>query len=247
MKYDFPLLSGRFIKRYKRFFADIETEQGELLTLYCPNTGSMKGCLQVGSLVRYTLHGDSKKKLPGTLEQIQISYGNSDYWVGLNTQRDNGLTYEAMLEGCLPTLAGYHNVVPEVRYGNENSKIDFLLSANDDEGDKKQSVYVEVKSVTLCDESGVGLFPDAKTIRGQKHLRELSLMAEAGHRAVIVFCVQHQGVKSVSIASDIDPIYASLFEAAFEKGLEVCAYRVKFNEDGQSFDCLLPFQFYYSL
>ena len=87
-----------------------------------------------------------------------------------------------------------------------------------------QDCYVEVKSVTLGLKDGTGLFPDAVSDRGAKHLRELITVVKSGARAVLVFCVQHNGIRTVSPADTIDPVYGKTLRKAVDNGVEVIAY-----------------------
>ena len=217
MKKDLPLLPATFIKRYKRFFTDIRTAQGELLTVHCPNTGSMKNCQVENAPCWYSLSDNPKRKLPGTLEIVTTSFGNL---AGVNTARPNHIVRKAIEENLIPDLRGYENIRSEVRYGEEKSRIDLLL-----EGGQDRLCYVEVKNVTLDCGDGHAQFPDAVTSRGAKHLRELMAMVAQGHRAVLFFCVQLTGVESMSIASDIDPLYAETLSAAIDAGVEVLVWQ----------------------
>ena len=217
MKKDLPLLPATFIKRYKRFFTDIRTEQGELLTVHCPNTGSMKNCQVENSPCWYSLSNNPKRKLPGTLEIVTTSFGNL---AGVNTARPNHIVRRAIENGLISELCGYENIRSEVRYGEEKSRIDLLL-----EGGREQQCYVEVKNVTLDCGDGHAQFPDSVTSRGTKHLRELMVMVAEGHRAVLFFCVQLTGVQSMSIAGHIDPLYEQTLSAAIDSGVEVLVWQ----------------------
>jgi len=217
MKKDLPLLPATFIKRYKRFFTDIRTEQGELLTVHCPNTGSMKNCQVENSPCWYSLSNNPKRKLPGTLEIVTTSFGNL---AGVNTARPNHIVRRAIENGLISELCGYENIRSEVRYGEEKSRIDLLL-----EGGREQQCYVEVKNVTLDCGDGHAQFPDSVTSRGTKHLRELMVMVAEGHRAVLFFCVQLTGVQSMSIADHIDPLYGQTLSAAIDAGVEVLVWQ----------------------
>jgi sugar fermentation stimulation protein A len=221
MNKDPRLLPATFIKRYKRFFTDIRTEQGELLTVHCPNTGSMQNCQVENSPCWYSLSDNPKRKLPGTLEIITTSFGNL---AGVNTARPNHLVKQAIEDDLIPELRGYQDIRSEVRYGEEKSRIDLLL-----EGQTGQC-YVEVKNVTLDCGDGHAQFPDAVTARGTKHLRELMAMVAEGHRAVLLFCVQLSGVESMSIAGHIDPLYAETLSAAIDSGVEVLVWQADLSE-----------------
>ncbi|MCL1140035.1 DNA/RNA nuclease SfsA [Shewanella pneumatophori] len=215
MKFDPSFDSGVLIKRYKRFLTDISLEDGETVTIHCPNTGSMKNCLFEGEKVWFSVSDNPKRKYSRTWELAQTSAG---HMIGINTGRANALAEEAIKNGVITELQGYQSLRREVKYGNENSRIDILLEDFD-----RPNCYIEVKSCTLLDE-GQGYFPDAVTTRGQKHLRELMEMVEQGYRAILLFVVQHTGIKSVKAAAHIDPDYAKLLAEAHKKGVEIIAY-----------------------
>ena len=210
------LLSGTFIKRYKRFFTDIYTADGHVITLHCPNTGSMKNCLYPGQSVWFSESTNPKRKYPYTFEIMQ---SDEQHLIGINSGRANALAEEAINKGIISELNGYTSLQREVKYGEENSRIDILLTGQD-----KPKCYIEIKSCTLL-EAGVGYFPDAVTTRGQKHLRELIQMVQQGHRAVLLFVVQHSGISVVKPAKHIDPLYADLLKQAIKLGVEVLAYQ----------------------
>ena len=220
------LLSGTFIKRYKRFFTDICTVDGDVITVHCPNTGSMKNCQVEGSPCWYSLSNNPKRKLAGTLEVVTSAFGNL---AGVNTGRPNHLVREAIENDLIPELRGYSNLRTEVRYGEEKSRIDLLLenegSEDPEAGGASSRCYVEVKNVTLDCGDGRAQFPDSVTTRGSKHLRELMAMVAAGHRAVLFFCVQLSGVKEVSVAAHIDPVYAETLAMAIAAGVEVIVWQ----------------------
>ncbi len=215
MKFQLPIHQGKFIKRYKRFFVDAENQQGEPVTIHCPNTGSMKNCCFPGNQIWYSESDNPKRKLPYTFEMIAMPDGAI---IGVNTHRANHLVREAIETGIASELAGYAELRAEVKYG-DNSRIDFLLTDPD-----KADCYVEVKNVTLREDKDQGYFPDAVSQRGTKHLHELMNMKQQGHRAVLFFCVQHTGIKQVSPAAHIDEKYTQAFHEARAAGVEVYAY-----------------------
>ena len=225
MNYTELLSEALFIRRYNRFFADVETASGGLLTLHCPNTGSMKNCLVPRSPCWYSRSDKPSRKLPGTLEQVTTTFGNR---AGINTALPNKIVREALSENLIPALSDYPLIRSEVPYGDENSRIDLLLTGS------QRDCYVEVKSVTLDMGSGLALFPDAVTSRGCKHLRELMAMAASGQRAVLFYCVQLSDVDRVSIASDIDPEYAQTLTKAVALGVEVMAWQCLLTPSGVS-------------
>ncbi|WP_160152746.1 DNA/RNA nuclease SfsA [Microbulbifer sp. ALW1] len=218
MKLDPPLSQGNLLRRYKRFLADVELSTGEIITIHCPNTGSMRNCWGENTPCWFSDSGNPKRKYRHTLEITTTPEGAL---AGVNTGRANHLVEEAIRDGVVAELQGYETLRREVKYGEENSRIDFLLSGA--AGD----CYVEVKNVTLAQEAqGTrGLFPDAVSSRGAKHLRELQKLAEADVRAVLFYCVQHSQIETVEAAVDIDPAYAAALAEAVAAGVEVLAYR----------------------
>ncbi len=211
-----PLKSARLITRYKRFLADVVTPEGDTLTIHCANTGAMTGCAMPGDTVWYSTSDSLTRKYPHSWELTETQQG---HWICVNTLRANQLVKEALAAETIAELSGYERCQAEVKYGAEKSRIDFLLQASD-----RRNCYIEVKSVTLLHQ-GKGYFPDAVTIRGQKHLRELSAVAAAGHRAVLLFAVLHSGIEDVSPARHIDARYADQQVQAQQDGVEILAYR----------------------
>ena len=216
MRFNPPLEEGRLIRRYKRFLTDIETLTGELLTIHCPNTGSMLNCMVEGGQVWFSRSTDPKRKLPGTWEIAETPQGRL---ACVNTARANQLVEEALRAGVITELNGFTALRREVPYGQEKSRIDFRLEY------PQGAAYVEVKSVTLgFDGSPVAAFPDAVTQRGAKHLRELAHLAREGVRAVQLYCVNLSGIEAVRPAVEIDAGYAAALREAKEAGVEVLAY-----------------------
>ena len=232
MKITPQFLPATFEKRYKRFFADVKDRNGQNMTLHCPNTGSMKNCLVPGSECWYSLSDNPKRKLPGTLELVTTVNGQL---AGINTSRPNYLLREAIEANRIPELLGYQQLRTEVRYGSENSRIDLLL-----QDPQRGDCYIEVKNVTLTQENGLVVFPDAVTARGTKHLRELMLMLQQGHRAVLFFCVQVSGAQRMEVASDIDPTYAQTLAEAVSAGLEVLAWRAYLSQGEIALESAIP-------
>ena len=215
MKLPQPLIEATLIRRYKRFLADVRLPDGEITTAHCPNTGSMEGCAEPGSPVLLSRSMNQKRKLPFTLELVAVN----GYWVGINTMRANSLVREAITQGVVPELSGYEDILSEVRYGT-NSRIDLLLSG--DAG----LCHVEVKNVPLV-KGEKALFPDAVTTRGQKHLRELMQVVQAGGRGVIFFVVQREDAHTFGAADSIDPNYGKLLRLAIQNGVEALTYQAQ--------------------
>jgi sugar fermentation stimulation protein A len=213
MDFEKPLVSGRLVKRYKRFLADVVLDSGEEITAHCANPGSMLGLNAPGSLVYLSRSDNPARKLAYSWEIIEADGA----LVGVSTAHPNRLVEEALTAGLIPELAGFASLRREVKYG-KNSRIDFLLEAADG-----GLTYVEVKNVHLMREPGLAEFPDSVTARGAKHLGELEDMVRAGHRAVMVYLVQRPDCSEMDFAADIDPAYAAALRQAMAGGVEAFA------------------------
>jgi len=236
MKFEQPLIEARLLRRYKRFLADVELLNGEQLTVHCPNTGSMKHCAEPGYGVWLSVSENLKRKYPHTWELAKDQFGD---FIGINTGRANGLVAEALEAGKIKGLQGYTEVRREVKYG-ENSRVDFLLT-----GVNETRCFLEVKSVTYhdWDRRGQGLFPDAVSSRGTRHLRDLINVVEQGDQAVLLYCVQHTGIKVVSPAAEIDAEYAATLVEAVAAGVTLMAYGCDISPEEISLTSMLTTQF----
>ncbi|MGB3243705.1 MAG: DNA/RNA nuclease SfsA [Sulfitobacter sp.] len=211
MRFQTDLVPARLIRRYKRFLADCTLEDGRTVTAHCANPGSMMGLAEPGMRIWLEPNDDPKRKLKFGWRLVDHENG---HFTGVDTSVPNRALKAALLARQVEALCAYTLVRAEVKYG-ENSRIDFLLS-----GDGLADCYVEVKSVTLNRTPGLAEFPDSVTIRGTKHLGELALMAREGYRAVLLYLVQRTDCTSVTMARDIDPIYAKAHADATAAGVE---------------------------
>jgi sugar fermentation stimulation protein A len=224
MKFANPLLSGRLLRRYKRFLADVELAGGDVITAACPNTGSMLGCCEPGSRVWLSQSDSPTRKYRHTWELVEVKRAGRGrpVVVGINTGLPNRLVAEAVASSVVPELAGYATIRREVAFGEERSRVDLLLTSPD-----RDDCYVEVKNVTAAVTGGVALFPDAVSERGARHLRELMRLKKRGLRAVQFYCVQRADVEEVRPADAIDPAYGRTLREALAAGVEVVAWRAK--------------------
>lgn len=223
MQFPTELISGRLVKRYKRFLADVLLDTGETVTVHCANPGSMLGLNAPGNRVWLSRSANAARKLPLSWELAEIDFGRGPEMVGINTGHPNGLVEEAIRAGTIAELAGYDGLRREVAYGKA-SRVDMVLTS---EG--RPPCYVEVKNVHLMRQPGLAEFPDSVTARGAKHLDELGDMVEAGNRAVMVFLIQYGGADRFALARDIDPAYGRAFDRARARGVEMLAYRCQLN------------------
>ena len=230
MDFPAPLLTGRLIRRYKRFLADVDLDGGGVETVHVPNSGAMTGLDAPGSAVWLSRSDNPKRKYPLTLELIRADQA----LVGLNTIHPNRIVAEAAAAGRIPELAGYTSLRREVRYGKA-SRVDMLLEAPD-----RPPCYVEVKNVHLMRRPGLAEFPDCPTARGARHLEELTAMVAAGCRAVMLYLVQRGDCHTFSIAADLDPVYAEGLTRARAAGVEACCYACALTPETIDIDRPLP-------
>ena len=206
-----PLLSGRLIRRYKRFFSDVLLKDGRIVTAHCPNTGTMLGVAEPDSEVWLSVSDNPKRKLPYTWELVRADGA----LVGINPLNANRVVRGALETGAIPGVDHYTSIRREVQYG-KGSRVDFLLSELG-----FPDCYIEVKNVHLARQNGLAEFPDAVTARGAKHMAELTRVKVAGSRALMLYLVQREDCERFRVAKDIDPAYGAALGAAMEAGVEV--------------------------
>ena len=214
-----PLVEGVLIKRYKRFLADIQIDNGELVTAHCANTGPMKGLLKEGAPVRISFSSSTKRKLPWTWEQVKVlGTNNEEVWVGINTLLANKLIRKVIEQNLLKDKLGdIAKIKSEVSYGKDNkSRIDFLLTPKSSNPDNR-NIYVEVKNTTWT-KNNVALFPDTETKRGQKHLRELKGLIPQS-KSILVPCITRKDVDYFAPGDESDPLYGELFRESITAGM----------------------------
>ena len=215
MEFTKSLIKGKLIKRYKRFFADVQLDQ-KIVTAHCPNTGSMKGLLEEGNEVYLLPNNDPKRKLKYGLEIIKAKKN----LVGVNTHMANRIAQHALENNLVKELKNNDIIKPEVFF-NKETRFDFLLKK------KKQKIFVEVKNVTLFRDENTAEFPDSITTRGSKHLLTLIDAIKKGYKTYLLFLVQIQNMKYFKIAGDIDSEYYKNYLLAKKAGVNFLAYRCK--------------------
>ena len=229
MTFDSPLVRGALLRRWKRFFVDVELPDGSVVTAHCPNTGSMLDCSNPGSPVFLSASDDPRRRLRWTLELVRAG----DALIGVHTGRANRIVEEAIRRRRIPELSGWTRWRREAPF--EDSRFDFRLE--DDQGLQ----FVEVKNVTHT-VHGVALFPDAVTVRGRKHLRTLVRAVRAGHRGLTVFLVQRADATAFRPADAIDREYGVALRQAARRGVEIIAWRARPTPRGIVLDSRLPVQ-----
>ncbi|GAX37825.1 DNA/RNA nuclease SfsA [Nodularia sp. NIES-3585] len=221
-----PLYSGILLKRYKRFFADVQLDSGEIVTAHCPNTGPMTGVSTIGSAVQISKSDNQERKLAYTLELIQV-HDNQPTWVGVNTMLPNRIVKLALAKYLFPELGNYSQIKSEVVYGQDKkSRVDFFLTGSDEE----RPIYLEVKNTTWA-QGRLAIFPDTETTRGQKHLRELTALLPQT-RAVMLYFINRSDCTEFAPGDITDPIYSKLLRTAIALGLEILPCRFDISPKG---------------
>jgi len=220
MNFEDKIISGQFIKRYKRFFVDIKI-QNKIITAHCPNTGSMYGLLKKGNKVWVSKTNNPNRKLKYTLQIIEDNKSK----VGVNTHLTNKIVYHALKNNLIKDFDKEIQIKPEVKFG-PNTRFDFLITK------KNFKAFIEVKNVTLSRINNLAEFPDAVTSRGLKHINELINASKKGYKIFILYLVQRDDCKFFKIASDIDPEYSNSLSKAVEKKLNILCYDCKFTSKG---------------
>ena len=235
-----PLVEGILIKRYKRFLADIEIDNGQIVTAHCANTGPMKGLLKEGAKVRISFSSSKKRKLPWTWEQVKVlGSNNKEVWVGINTLFANKLIKKVIEQNLFNDKLGHiAKIKSEVPYGRDKkSRIDFLLTPKSSNPDNR-NIYVEVKNTTWT-KNNVALFPDTETKRGQKHLIELKALIPKS-KSVLVACITRKDVDCFSPGDDADPLYGKLFRESINVGMLLIPCCFEFHQDHITWEGFRP-------
>ncbi|MEM8730429.1 MAG: DNA/RNA nuclease SfsA [Pseudomonadota bacterium] len=231
MRFPSPLVPARLIRRYKRFLADCRLDDGREITAHCANPGSMMGLAEPGTRIWLEPNDDPRKKLKWGWRLVDHENG---HFTGVDTSVPNKVLRAAFEARVIAPLDAYTEVRPEVAYAT-GSRIDFLLR-----GIGLPDAYVEVKSVTLSRQPGRAEFPDAVTARGTRHLEALASMAQAGHRAVMLYLIQRSDADCFAPAADIDPAYAAALPVAEAAGVELLAYKAELSPEGVGLGASVP-------
>lgn len=234
LEYELPLRKAKFVKRYKRFFVDVQLPNGSIEAVHCANSGSMKSCL-VPDAPAYTLDSrNPERKLRHSLELLELDDG----FACLNTSRANEFTENLLrltvgqektpfFEKCQFPYAkfkAFDTVLREAVF-SAHTRFDFCLTSSKQPGKK---CWIEVKSVSLRLDENTWAFPDAVTERGQKHLNELMHAKKNGDDAWMFYVMMRGNnipaeklAKGFRAAHEIDPTYAKLLEKAKDAGVHV--------------------------
>jgi len=237
MRFKSPLERGTLIRRYKRFLADVTLADGTETTIHVPNPGAMLGLTEPGLTVWMSRSPDPKRKLPLTMEMLDLPGAGL---VGVNTMNPNRIGEAAIAADAIPELTGYPILRREVRY-DQNSRIDILLQSDPD-ALQRPSAWVEIKNVHFSRTPGLAEFPDCRTERAVKHLKALERVVDAGDRAVMLFIVQRMDCTAFTTADDIDKAYGPALRQAASHGVEVLCYSCHLTPEAIRLDRALPWR-----
>jgi sugar fermentation stimulation protein A len=226
MQFVSKLIPATLARRYKRFLADVVLDDGDMMTVHVANPGAMTGLDRPFSRIWISNSDNPMRKLPFSWELVEADFGAGPELVGVNTVNPNMLVADVLGTGLIPELRDYTSVRREVKYGT-NSRVDFLL-----ESKGRRPCYLEVKNVHLMRKPGLAEFPDCVTARGAKHLGELATVVASGARAVQLFIIQIPSADRFTVARDIDPAYATAFDRARARGVEMLAWRCAVTVEG---------------
>lgn len=218
----------RLVRRRNRFVVDVQPDAESLkgsavganletFPLHLPNSGRMKELLQPGTLGLAHMDARKDRGTLGTL--LLVEYEGR--WVSVDARMPNRLFSRCLEVKALPPFQGYTAWRAEVSWGQ--GRVDFLLSPADDSLGKA-GFLVETKSCNLV-EDGLALFPDAPTVRGTRHLRELAEAVDLGYRAAVAWFVQRDDAQAFATHVEADPDFAIAFKEARTRGVEAYAYR----------------------
>ena len=230
MNFENTLISGLFVKRYKRFFADVNMND-KIVTTHCANSGSMMGLLNKNSKVWFTESNNKKRKLKYTLQIIEDNGSK----VGVNTHLTNKIVNHALENNLIKDFSSKVKIKREKVFGM-HTRFDFYLE------DKKTKSFLEVKNVTLKRKSKIAEFPDSVTSRGTKHLNELINATKKGFKSYLLFVIQREDCDKFMIAKDIDPEYSKTLIKAIKHNVKILCYDCKFLSKGIILNKKIKFQ-----
>lgn len=227
-----PLRPARFVQRYDRFIADVELEDGRVVSAHCVNPGRMEGLVRPGAPAWVSPAPEGRRrKLRWTLELLEIDGG----FVGANTAVPNRIAEALVRARRIPGLKRWRSLEREVPYG-EGSRIDLMLRGATDH-------LVEVKNCHLVYPDRRAYFPDSVSARAARHLDELIREVEAGRRATVLFVLQRTDGRSLRPSRLHDPVFADAATRAREAGVRFLAARVDPTPDGYVFEKMIRVDF----
>jgi len=204
------MVEGKFLSRPNRFIAHIEID-GNVEVCHVKNTGRCRELLPVGAKVWCLDAASPSRKTRYDL----ITVEKGERLINMDSQAPNAAAKEWLQAGGLGQI---ENLKAESRHGD--SRFDFSFTKDG------RACFLEVKGVTL-ENDGICAFPDAPTLRGAKHLRELANLAREGYGAYVLFVIQMEGVRYLHPNDLTDKPFGDALREAKNAGVEILAYDCK--------------------
>lgn len=205
MKYK-HIIPGIFLHRPNRFIAHVLIDGKEEIC-HVKNTGRCRELLPEGAKVWCEKFDNPKRKT--MFDLITVQKGNR--MINMDSQAPNAATKEWLVNGGLGDI---EQLRPESKMGDSRFDFSFIKDG--------KKCFLEVKGVTL-ENDGVCSFPDAPTIRGTKHLRELSSLCVEGYGAYVLFVIQMSDVKYLRPNDETDPAFGIALRQAKASGVQIMA------------------------
>lgn len=229
MKYN-NVINGQFVKRINRFIAEVSIH-GVREHVHIKNTGRLKELLRPEAHVLLEKSNNPNRKTKYSL----IAAKKNGHWTNIDSQAPNQVAFKALKEGKIKEFQNVHMIKREVTYGD--SRFDLYFETNDKER------FIEVKGVTL-ERNGVAMFPDAPTLRGTKHARDLIKATQEGYTAVVLFVVQMKGCHMFTPHQEMDKVFTEALLEAHRCGVHILAYDTIVKQDELIFDQPIPVQLF---
>ena len=207
------LVEAVFRERLNRFLVRVEHDGRQDLS-HLPNPGRLHELLTPGAPLLLRPRSGHLRKTAHDVVAVRAG----QVWVSVDTRLPNRVVARWLERGTLPEFRGYRSIRSEVPLGE--SRIDFYLR-------NRRDCYLEVKSCTLV-EGDLALFPDAPTERGRRHLATLTAAVRQGLRGSVLFVVQRPDASRFRPRYETDPAFADALREGAEAGLEIYAYRSRF-------------------
>lgn len=198
---------ARFLERPNRFVAWVELE-GQRQICHVKNTGRCRELLVPGCTVYLEKAQNPNRRTPYDL----IAVEKGDRLINMDSAAPNRVFGEWAAQ------SGFFGLTPLIRPEtvHGDSRFDFYIES------QGQKIFAEVKGCTL-EEQGRCYFPDAPTERGVKHLNGLIRCVEQGYRALAVFVIQMEDVRSFSPNDRTHPAFGQALRRCRQAGVELLA------------------------
>ncbi len=215
---EFPghLVEGVLIKKHNNHLADVAVSRDDRLLVKLQSDNALPGYGTLGTRLWFTVN----EKFDASHQVCQLVEVDGGHLVFVNSAMINSLAAESIECGLIEELQDCYKPTLGAVYPQSHEQADIYLES------KAGGVYVECQEVTMGDEIHRGFVPDCHNNRYSDDLRKLIHAKQLGHRAVLLYCVNHTGIDWVFPADHIDPNYGALLRQAVSVGVEVIAYRI---------------------